>query len=195
MVGYSLLAAVAGLVMAWLAAVLMPSILLYATPPIRADAVVLLLGPDETARRQQADELIAAGWAKYLIVPFEGKIYETQVSRTLVTPRKSSAIARGIRNDYLRAYVARTHVELIQTRELMEHIGANRLIIVSSPYHMRRVKIMSGYVFDGATHEIAYVPTIYDPPYRPWFLSQNDIRWVLAEWGKILWFFIYGPFV
>jgi hypothetical protein len=192
---YILAAAGAGLGMAWLAAALLPGFLLYATPPFKADAVVLLLGTDESARRRQADDLITAGWAKYLIVPYEGEILETRVSRTLVTPQKTAAIARGVKIDYLRAYVQRTHLELLQTRELMAYIGTTRVIFVSSPYHMRRIKIIAGRVFEAGEHEMAYIPTIDDPPQIPWFFHWGDIQWVLSEWGKILWFFIYGPFV
>jgi hypothetical protein len=192
---YIVLAAAAGLCAAWLAGYLLPQFLLYATPSFEADAVALMLGPDEEARRRQADELIAAGWAKYLIVPYEGEIYETKVSRTLVTPRKTATIARGIRTELQRAYVERTHIEALQTRELMEHIGATRVIFVSSPYHMRRIKIIAGRVFDSETYTMAYVPTVYDPPHSPWFASWSDIRWVVSEWGKIIWFWVYAPFL
>ena len=192
---YILVAAGVGLCAAWFAGALLPNYLLLATPPFEADAVALMLGPGEEKRRQQADELIAAGWAKYLIVPYEGEIFETQVSRNLVTPQKSAAIARGIRTDFQRAYVERTHVEVLQARELLEHIGATRVIFVSSPYHMRRIQIIADRVFDTETYTIAYVPTAFDPPHSIWFLSWNDIRWVISEWGKILWFSIYAPFV
>ena len=189
------LAAAGGLAAAWLMGSFLPNFLLYATPPLKADAVVLLLGPDEDARRRQAEELIALGWAKYLIVPYEGRIVETQVSGSPVTPRKTATIARGIRTDRNRVYVERTHIEMLQTRALMAHIGGTRAIFVSSPYHMRRVNLMARRVFDPEIHEMAYVPTANDPPHTPWFLSWRDIRWVSAEWGKILWFLAYAPFV
>ena len=192
---YIAVAVAGGLLAAWLLGALLPNYLLYASAPFKADAVVLLLGPDEAARRKQADELIANGWAKYLIVPWEGRIVETQVSQALVTPRKATSIARGIKTDLERAYVERTHIEVLQTRKLLEHIGATRVLFVSSPYHMRRIKIMSGRLFDPQVFEMAYVPAVQDAPQTPWFFSWKDIQWVFSEWAKILWFLIYAPFV
>lgn len=189
------LAAAGGLSAAWFLGHLLPTYLLFATPPLQADAVVLLLGPDEEARRKQADELLAQGWAKYLIVPYEGKVFETRVPGNLVTPQKAAAIARGIKTDFNRAYVQRTHIEMLQTRALMEHIGGTRAVFVSSHYNLRRVNIMARRVFDPQTYEMAYVPAAYDPPHAPWFLSWQDIQWVFSEWSKILWFLIYSPFV
>ena len=195
MILYTVIAAAAGLVAAWLLGALLPGFLLHRTPPIQADAVVLFLGPDEAARQAQVDDLIDKGWAKYVIVPWEGRIIEARVSQALVTPPEAAAMAHGIKADLLRAYVERTHVEMIQARELMRHIEATRAIFVSSPYHMRRIAIMAGRFLPGEIYDIAYLPTVYDPPRRPWFANWRDVRWVVSEWGKIVWFVVYSPFV
>jgi hypothetical protein len=195
MIVYTLGAALAGLLAAWCLAVPMPDYLLYATPPIKADAVVLFLGPGEAARRQQVDELVAKGWAKFVIIPWNGEIFETRVAKALVTPEKTARMARAVRVDLNRRFVERTHVEVLQALELMKHIDAKRAIFVSSPYHMRRIKIMADRVFDGGTYEIAYLPTAYDPPHWPWFAHWTDVKWVVSEWVKIGWFFLYSPFV
>lgn len=192
---YIAAAVAGGLLAAWLLGAVLPKHLLYASAPFKADAVAVLIGPDEAARRKQADELIDAGWAKFLIVPWEGRIVETQVSRDLVTPQRAASIARGIKTDLERAYVQRTHIEVLQTRKLMEHIGATRVLFVSSPYHMRRIKIMSERFFDPQLFEMAYVPADQDVRHTPWFFSWKDIQWVFSEWAKILWFRIYAPFV
>lgn len=77
----------------------------------------------------------------------------------------------------------------------MDHIGVTAANFVSSPYHMRRIKIMAGKLFDTNRYRIAFVPTAYEPRHVPWFLAGRDVKWVFSEWGKIVWYFLYSPFV
>jgi hypothetical protein len=188
-------AALAGLLAAWCFAVVLPNYLLYETPLIKADAAVLFLGPGEEARRQQVDELVAKGWAKFIIIPWKGEVIETQVSKALVTPEKTARMARAMMVEFKKSFVERTHVEVLQTLELMKHIAVKRAILVSSPYHMRRIKIMVDHVFPAGEYAIAYLPTAYDPPHWPWFAHWQDVKWVFSEWVKIGWFILYKPFV
>jgi hypothetical protein len=193
-VKYIALAAAVGILAAWFFASTFPNHLLYATPAIEADAVVLFLGPGEEARRKQVDELVAGGLAKFVIVPYEGKIFETWVSKAPVNPAKTAAISRGIRTDTQRFFVERTHIEVLQAQALMALIGATSANFVSSPYHMRRIKIMAGRVFDADKYQIAFVPTAYEARHLPWFLAWKDVKWVFSEWGKIVWYFLYSLF-
>lgn len=194
MTKYIALAAAVGILAAWFFASMFPNYLLYATPAIEADAVVLFLGPGEEARRKQVDELVAGGFAKFVIVPYEGKIFETRVSKAPVNPAKTAAISRGIRTDTQRFFVERTHIEVLQAQALMALIGATSANFVSSPYHMRRIEIMAGRVFEADNNRIAFVPTAYEAQHVPWFLAWKDVKWVFSEWGKIVWFFLYSPF-
>jgi hypothetical protein len=195
MIAFIVIAALTGLAAAWFFATLLPGYLLYATPLVKADAVVLFLGQSNDARPHQVDDLVAGGWAKFVIVPYKGQIFETFVSKSLVTPEKTVRLADAIRNEMGKVYVERTHVELAQTLALMKHIGATRAIFVSSPYHMRRIHMMADRLFDPAQYELAYVPTSYDPPHQPWFASWTDVKWVFSEYLKIIWYFVYSPFV
>ena len=195
MAKYIALAAAVGLLAAWFFASIFPNYLLYATPAIEADAVVLFLGPGEEARRKQVDKLVARGLAKFVIVPYEGIIFETRVSKAPVNSAKTTAISRGIRTDTQRFFVERTHIEVLQAQALMALIGATSANFVSSPYHMRRIKIMAGRVFEADNNQIAFVPTAYEARHVPWFLAWKDVKWVFSEWGKIVWYFLYSPFV
>ncbi len=195
MIVYTVGAALAGLLAAWCLASLLPDYLLYATPLKKADAAVLFLGPGEAARRQQVDELVAKGWVKFVIIPWKGEILETRVSKALVTPEKTARLARALRMDFNKSFVERTHVEVMQARSLMDHIGARRAVFVSSPYHMRRIKLMADRVFETGIYDIAYLPTTYDPPQWPWFAHWTDVKWVVSEGVKIVWFLLYSPFV
>ena len=188
------LSAVTGLLTALFFAAL-PNNLLIATPPIKADAVVLFVGHDLKARGKQVDELIANGLVTFVIVPASGKIIKAQAPDTPVNPEETRRLAKKIKTDIQQSYVEQTHIEMLQALALMDHIGATSVNLVSSPYHMRRIKIMAERVFDADKYEIAFVPTAYEPRHVPWFLAWPDVKWVFAEGGKIIWFFLYSPFV
>ena len=194
MVLYTVVAALAGLLMAWVFASPFPNFLLAADPPVAADAVVLFGGHDFEARRKMADELVAKGLAKYVIVPAKGEILDATVSRAPVTPEKSARLAEAVKKQYGRAYVEATHLEVLQALDLLRHLRASSAILVSSPYHMRRIEIMTDRIFPLHRYELAFVPTDYEPRHIPWFLSWKDVKWVFSEWAKIVWFILYFPF-
>jgi uncharacterized SAM-binding protein YcdF (DUF218 family) len=92
-----------------------------------------------------------------------------------------------------------THLEIAQARRILDDLGYTSAIFVSSPYHMRRIKIIAKSVFlDTAnTHkfQLYFVPTRYETPYlSSWFLNIRDSGFVLTEYSKIFWFFIYSNF-
>ena len=52
-----------------------PRFLLYSSEYKKANAIILLLGPDFKARQKEANRLINDGMADYLIIPAYHKIY------------------------------------------------------------------------------------------------------------------------
>ena len=81
----------------------------------------------------------------------------------------------------------------------MEGLGFTSAIFVSSPYHMRRINIIAKSVFldpkNTPTFKLYFVPTRYETPHLNfWLLNIHDLRFVLMEYSKIFWFFIYSNF-
>lgn len=88
-----------------------------------------------------------------------------------------------------------THQEALITRDLMERLGLRSAILVSSPYHMRRIRLISGKTF-AENMVTRYVPTRYETPNETfWLLNSYDRRFVLTEYMKIGWFLLYSPFI
>lgn len=173
-----------------------PTFLLYSSEYKKANAIILLLGPDFKARQKEANKLINDGMADYLIIPAYHKtyrIYDKGMMQNLSSNlysfksgQKNITSSPGFYED--------THLEIIDAQQVMSVHGLKSAIFISSPYHMRRIKIIAMKVFDTNKKDFYFVPTRYEKaPANFWELSLSDWRKVRKEYGKILWFFLYFP--
>ena len=171
-----------------------PRFLLYSSKYKKADAIILLLGPDFKARQKEANKLINDGMADYLIIPAYHKAYRIYDKGTMkyLSPnlylfksgQKNVAVPPSFYED--------THWEIIEAQKVMSSYGLNSAILVSSPYHMRRIKLIVMKVFDTNKGDFYFVPTSYEKaPANCLELSLADWKKVRNEYGKILWFFLY----
>ena len=88
-----------------------------------------------------------------------------------------------------------THLEILHAKAMMDKLGFKSANLVSSPYHMRRIKLITGRIFDGGDYNLSCVPTRYEKTEKNlWWFNKYDLKWVLGEYLKIAWFIIYEPF-
>nr|WP_319392929.1 ElyC/SanA/YdcF family protein [uncultured Desulfobacter sp.] len=126
--------------------------------PAVSDAIVLFVGPDYDKRLQEAHQLMKEGYADILIVP--------AYRRTFVMSERSnmkkiySKPLQDIRKKYPK-YYENTHIELLEAQSLIEKNGLKSVIMVSSPNHMRRIKIISTFVFDLRDYSICFIGSRY----------------------------------
>lgn len=173
-----------------------PRFLLYSSEYKKAKAIILLLGPDFKARQKEANKLINDGMADYLIIPAYHKtyrIYDKGMMKYLSSNLYS--FKSGQKNiTSSPSFYEDTHLEIIDAQKVMSDYGLNSAIFISSPYHMRRIKIIAMKVFDAKKNDFYFVPTRYEKaPADCWELSLADWKKVRNEYGKILWFFLYFP--
>jgi hypothetical protein len=173
-----------------------PDYLLYSTPYKKADAIVVLLGPDFTARQKEANDLVKEGMADYLIIPAYNKTYRLlnkgDIQYLQVNFPERKVMKKNI--NALPIFYEDTHWEIIEAKKEMFQYGLQSAIFVSSPYHMRRIKIIVAKVFDTKEKEFYFISTHYEQaPAAFWELSWADWRKVVREYGKILWFLVYFP--
>jgi len=171
-----------------------PRFLLYSSEYKKADAIILLLGPDFKARQKEANLLINEGLADYLIIPAYHKtygIYDKGKGQYLLPDLHS---VESTNNNVLHPpdFYEDTHLEIIEAKKIMSDYELKSAIFVSSPYHMRRIKLIATKVFDLSNGGFYFVPTRYEKvPVNYWELSSADWKKVRREYGKILWFYIY----
>lgn len=171
-----------------------PQYLAYSTNYTKVDAVIILLGPDSSARLRHARDLIKKGMADYLIIPAYNKTYHFDRGTIKLLPNKTEKKNINRENDPVVAqYYEDTHLELIEAKKTMKMYGQKSAIFVSSPYHMRRIQLMVNKEFD-YHYKSFFSPTPYDPaPLNVWELKASDWKKVRREYTKILWFIIYYP--
>ena len=173
-----------------------PKYLLYSSEYRKTNAIILILGPDFKARQKEAYRLINEGMADYLIIPAYHKVFKVYdmemkkyLSRNLYLYKSNQKNVTAPPEFY-----EDTHLEIVEARKIMSDYRLNSAIFVSSPYHMRRIKIIAMKVFDTNKKVFYFVPTHYEKaPADFRELSSADWRKVRREYGKILWFFIYFP--
>ena len=178
-----------------------PHYLTYSDKPRSSDAVVLLVGPDFEARKKEANHLIGDGYADFLIIPAYGRISKATKDGTLKSVKKNRANRKNPARNERAAKSAQkiyenTHLEMLYAKAMIDEHGLKSAIFVSSPYHMRRIKIIAGRIFDQKDYELSFVPTRYEKPCNnPWWTNKYGFRRVMGEYIKIGWFLLYEPFV
>lgn len=192
MLGSLLLAVLASLV------IYAPVYLTYSDRPVRSDVVILFIGPDYPSRMKEARRLIQEGYADQLFVPANGRRYRALRQETLVTLEPVSGdIGKKTwkQNKPALAYQEETHWEAIKAKGMMDESGLKSAILVSSPYHMRRIKLIAGIIMSSSRYDLFYVPTRYESTGKGWWwISKFDLKWIASEYAKMIWFLSYYPF-
>ena len=171
-----------------------PRFLRYSTDHKKSDAIIILLGPDFKARKKEANELINEGMANYLIIPAYHKTYAVNKNEKGQYLSPVPYLPGNKENTSLvyPGYYEDTHIELIEAKKVMTDYGLKSAIFVSSPYHMRRIKLIAAKIFDFGKNDFYFVPTLYEKaPANILELSLSDWKKVRREYGKMIWFLIY----
>lgn len=187
------------LVMALLTSFLLyaPGFLVYVDKPVAADAVILFSGPGQKHRLQEARRLISEGFAGYLIIPEFGIVSRSGEDGVLdsVAPELWGQVQslRGSAPPAYRRYFESTHVEALEAKRILDRLGLHSALMVSSPYHTRRINMICGRVFRD-DYPFAVIPARTQQAYsaRDW-LDQGIRKKMAGEYVKMVWFLVYEP--
>jgi DUF218 domain len=170
-----------------------PRFLACADKPVKSDAIILFLGPNPAAREKEAHFLFNEGYARFLIVPGLQQVISTGgISPQLsdVIKNTSSSGAEGYPS-----YYEKTHLEVLYAEKMINALKLKSAIMVSSPYHMKRIKMICEKTFGEQARYISYVPTSYEPGMTDMgHIDRADIRPLMLEFAKIVWFNLYSFF-
>lgn len=188
----------AALLIVTLFVMLAPGFLFTEDIPRKADAVVLFVGPGNEARLDEAKQLIKEGYARYLLIPFSGELFTADPAGGLVRiagnqPRGDLFHRIRVAANY-REHYENTHIEALEAKRMLGDLGLKSAMLVSSAYHMRRIRLIAGRVFDGRQYVISCNPARWQAPFTAadW-LNKERRRIIVSEYVKMAWFLVYAP--
>lgn len=140
-----------------------------------ADAIVAISGGDTPARAEEAIGLYFAGWAPKIV--FSGAALDTTGPSNAVAMRRQ-AITAGVPEADVIVEGTAADTEQNAVRSFALLTDADRLIVVTSPYHQRRAGVEFQKVFGGSV-KIVNHPTKTDHLWtKTWYLTTTG--WWLA---------------
>lgn len=165
----------------------------------KADAILVLAG--NYGRPFQAADLYRRGYASkvYVSVPARSDDYRLLDEAGIAFPREE-AVARQVllkkgvpagAIEYFGKDSVSTAAEAQAARDLFAQ-GAPRLLVVTSPYHLRRARMTFSDALPAA--DIRVIATSYDPFPQAWWKDQSAARNVLLELAKIAYYKLGGRF-
>jgi uncharacterized SAM-binding protein YcdF (DUF218 family) len=164
-------------------------------PPQKADGIKVLGGNPE--RYIYGVELYRAGFGPRLLLSLN-KEYNPLLRRTNAEIVKEFTLAEGIpRSKVSISSTTSTYEEANTTKRLAEEEEINSLLLVSSPFHMRRVSLTFSRVLGNkVTTHFVMVPFKQSKYKREWWLDEDSISLVIQEYIKLgyYWFKYFAPF-
>ena len=169
--------------------------------PIRADAIVVLAGRYE--RSMHAADLYRRGYAPVVVlseaVPDAGSKHLEALGIRLPSAleiHRKILQAKGVpaeKVELLGAPALSTADEAVAIAARFSQPG-RKLIVVTSPYHVRRARLAIAQALAGRGVELAVCATPYEPFPDEWWRSQDAAREVVLEWAKLTYFLLGGRF-
>ncbi|MEI8072787.1 MAG: YdcF family protein [Candidatus Saccharibacteria bacterium] len=135
-------------------------------PVSKADAIVVVSGGQTTTRAEKGIILFKQGLASKII--FSGAALDDGPSNA--TAMREQALSAGIPSKDIEvdSDSQNTYQNALNTKKILENIGAHSLILVTSPYHQKRAN-------DTFSH-------VLGPDYKIENVSSFDNRWSKSGW-------------
>lgn len=153
-------------------------------PPQQADVIIILSG-DRGTRTEHGVELYQQGYAPYLMVSGGQVYHETTMAGLMAAHAQMLGVpARAIITESL---ADSTYENALFTRELMEQYGFTSALVVSSNYHMQRVRFTYQRVFNDTGIKLTY-SAAREPDYNPgrWWANNRSIMLTFNEYVKFI---------
>ncbi|KJS17693.1 MAG: hypothetical protein VR69_04005 [Peptococcaceae bacterium BRH_c4b] len=151
-------------------------------PPRKAD-VIVVLGGDSGERVERAVSLYRAGYAPYMIVS-GGQLYRNITQAGVM---KDHAVSLGVPADkiILENRAESTYDNATFCKEIIDEHGFKSVMVVSSNYHMQRVKFIFRKVFKNSGTTLVYCAA-QEPKFNPnrWWANNKSIMYTITEYIK-----------
>lgn len=149
-------------------------------PPKQSDVIIVLSGGQ--GRVEKAAELYKAGYAPYVILSNAKEA--TSKSGDMV----QTALALGIPQDviYTENAADSTYQNAEYTLPIMKEYSFKSAIVVSSDFHMRRVKFLFGRVYKKSEIELTYEGSASGYNAKRWWSDRKSRETTFNEYVKMI---------
>jgi uncharacterized SAM-binding protein YcdF (DUF218 family) len=176
-----------------------PSFLTCQDEPVKSDVIILFSGVEQKTRELEAEKLLREGYGRHIIVPAYGEVQQVVsdglMKRNPLETKEGNLLFQTHKSIYYKKYYEETHIEALEAKRMMDKSGFRSAILVSSPYHMRRIRMIADEVFGYEKYKLYCVPTSFEKSCvaADW-LDKNSIAIFMSEYVKIGWFLLYTVF-
>lgn len=142
----------------------------------KSDVIVAVSGGDTAARARKAAQLYLDGWASKII--YSGDSADPMAVSNAAEMKKI-AISMNVpaRNILVEEKSTNTAENATYTMKLLDEMDARKVILVSSPYHTRRVKL--NFIKASDTDTMRFMTaTADDEAWHKWYLKASG--WQIA---------------
>lgn len=148
--------------------------------PVREADLVVALGGDR-ARQEEAVRLLQQGLGRWVL--FVGSDVRPRDYHCLGVPADRAVPSPGP------AYT--TYEEAVATRKVAEERGVKSILVMTSPYHLRRARLTFERVFRGTGVRVGVVSAL-DPAFAPerWWRSHIGRKVVLVEYLGLVYYWL-----
>jgi uncharacterized SAM-binding protein YcdF (DUF218 family) len=142
--------------------------------PKEVDVIVVLSGGE--GRLEKGIELYKLGYASKIIV--SNGLADNLWGKAVTLLPRNSLVLEGKADS--------TFESAVYVQKIMKKYNYRSAIIVSSDFHMRRVKYNFNRVYKSKNSELIYVSsdTSYDP--KAWWMNKHNIGITISEYVKII---------
>jgi uncharacterized SAM-binding protein YcdF (DUF218 family) len=156
------------------------SFLTLTQPPKQADAIIVLSGGQD--RVEKAVELYKAGYAPYIIL----SNFKESTSKS--GDMLQTALALGIPQEviYTENAADSTYQNAEFTLPIMKEHDFKSAIVVSSEFHMRRVKLLFDRVYKKSDIELTYIGSASGYNAKRWWSDRKSRETTFNEYVKMI---------
>ena len=156
--------------------------------PIKSDVIIVLSG-DRGNRVELGVKLFHENYAPYLLLSGGNVYYETTISDLMA----SHATKLGVPEEKIikEDRADSTYENAVLTKEILLERNLNSAIIVSSNYHMRRVKYVFNKIYKDTDIRLNFC-SAKDINYLPesWLSNNKSIMYTITEYIKLIGYYI-----
>jgi len=171
----------------------------YSDRPEKSDAIIVLAG--NPTRAFYAADLYLKGYAPEIYISKPIRSHHERLLDELGVPfpyaeeiYKQVLLKKGVSDSHIQIF-GKSSISTVEEAAAIKELFKNsrkRLLVITSPYHGRRAKMIFGNVLKG--YDVRIIGTAYEPFPKRWWTNQDSARNVVLEVVKILFYKLGGSF-